>query len=273
MAYAEGTPGGNRLRLLRERLNKTQLVVELDAELGSGYLQRLEAGKVVHPERKTLERVLTALTASYTEQRDILELFGYNTDMPLPDASEIKWALSLCQKELHDVTFPAYVLDSAARLLAYNRYFPKLLGLTPDSPRITRMLGVSLLKIWFDPTSELYRLLQDPPSFLPGVIQALKYEMRLFYAEKWYAEILKELLETLPLFRKYWELSLSQNKSNYAVAGRPLELFGLNVPNCGLLQFRLSSERFIQDERFRIIYYLPGDAPTIQQFSKWATEV
>src|SRR5262245_1982423 len=88
------TPGGKRLKLLREYTGRSQLDVELDASLGIGYLQRVESGKVRHPERNTLERILTALDAHYTERRDILELFGYVMDSPLPTAAERKWAIS-----------------------------------------------------------------------------------------------------------------------------------------------------------------------------------
>src|SRR5258708_21591572 len=122
-----GTPGGNRLKLLREDAGQTQLEVELDAGLGMGYLQRVEWGKVRHPEGDTLERIVAALGARYTEGRDILELFGYLVDAPLPDASEVAWAIGLCQAELNTAVFPAYLLDCAHRLLAWNPVFPRLL--------------------------------------------------------------------------------------------------------------------------------------------------
>src|SRR5215468_5787831 len=95
-----GTPGGNRLRALREYAGRTQLDVELDADLGSGYLQRVESGKVQQPERETLERILAALGTRYTQRRDILELFGYIVDAPLPTEDEIQWAVGLCRSEL-----------------------------------------------------------------------------------------------------------------------------------------------------------------------------
>src|SRR5262245_14438001 len=93
------TPGGNRMRALRESVGKTALEIELDASLGTGYLQRVESGKVERPERETLERLLTALGARYTERRDILELFGYIVDAPLPSETEIAWAINLCAAE------------------------------------------------------------------------------------------------------------------------------------------------------------------------------
>src|ERR1041384_7807865 len=120
------TPGGKRLRALREAADKTQLDVELDANLGTGYLQRVESGKVQRPERETLERILAALGARYTQRRDILELFGYIVDAPLPHEDEIKWAVDLCQQKLDLAVFPAYLLDCAHRLLVWNAMFPRL---------------------------------------------------------------------------------------------------------------------------------------------------
>src|SRR5579864_1449383 len=114
-----GTPGGNRLRALRESAGKRQLETELDADLGTGYLQRVESGKVRHPERETLERIMLALGARYTERRDILELFGYIVDAPLPNDDELNWAIGLSQPELDSADFPAYVLDCGHRLLVW----------------------------------------------------------------------------------------------------------------------------------------------------------
>jgi transcriptional regulator with XRE-family HTH domain len=50
---------------LREAKGKTQLWVELEAELGTGYLQRVESGRVALPGHAMLERILAALRASY----------------------------------------------------------------------------------------------------------------------------------------------------------------------------------------------------------------
>jgi hypothetical protein len=36
------------------------------------------------------------------------------------------------------------------------------------------------------------------------------------------------------------------------------------------LQFRLLSEPFALDRRFRVMYYLPADAVTMQQCAVWA---
>ncbi len=140
-----GTPGGARLRALREWAGRTQLWVEAEAELGTGYLQRVESGKVAQPGRATLERILAALEARYSERREVLELFGYAVATPPPTEEEIAWARAVCRRELHEVAFPAYVLDCMHRLIAWNRHVPRLLGVAPDDPTLGRLAGRSPL--------------------------------------------------------------------------------------------------------------------------------
>src|SRR5918911_2817522 len=95
--------GGMQLRALRQRIGKTQLLLEADAGLGSGYVQRIESGKVQQPQRATLERILTALAAHYNERREILALFGYAMTTPIPSEEEIQWARQVSHTELHGV--------------------------------------------------------------------------------------------------------------------------------------------------------------------------
>lgn len=263
-----GTPSGKRLKALRETAHKTQLEVELDASLGSGYLQRLESGKVKHPERNTLERILAALDARYTQRRDLLELFGYLVDAPLPDESEINWAVALCQAELDSAAFPAYLLDCTHRLLVWNSIFGQLFkidtvirfGRTSHRP--------SMLRILFDPQYGVTPLISNPDVFFPAAIRALLSEMELFHGEAWYEALLSDLRRDCPTFEKYWNRSAGQK--HYAVAARPLTPLEISLPECNLLQFRLLAEPFIQDRRFRIIYYLPADSPTIQKCNDWS---
>src|SRR3954466_11470943 len=108
-ALRSRTPGGARLRAVREAAGRTQLWVEAEAELGTGYLQRLESGRVVQPGRPVLERILIALDARYTERRDVLELFGYTVTTQPPTTEEMAWAADLARQELDEAPFPAYV--------------------------------------------------------------------------------------------------------------------------------------------------------------------
>jgi transcriptional regulator with XRE-family HTH domain len=257
------TSGGYRLRTLREALGRTQLDVELDAELGSGYLQRVESGKVQHPERATLERILTALAAPFTERRDILELFGYMVGTSLPTADETAWAIRECQPVLDSIEFPAYLLDCTHRLIAWNRFTLLLFGVIG----MDRLASTSMLRILFDPACGVADLIANPDSFYPATLRALRYEMRLFRGEVWYAAVIEEMLR-VPRFAQHW--SALEGEALYPAPARPLIPIQLDVPRAGLLTFRLASEALAEDRRFRIIYYLPADAVTMQQCALWS---
>ncbi len=172
-----GTPGGVKLRALRERAGQTQLWVELEAELGTGYLQRIESGRVIQPVRATLERILTALEAGYSERREVLESFGYTVVTLLPTESEVAWACEICQRELHDVPFPAYVLDCRHHLIAWNHYVPFLFGVSPSDAALGGLSHQSLLEAWFGDSSPLASLLTEPDTFFPALIRlcAMRY--------------------------------------------------------------------------------------------------
>ncbi|HLZ71976.1 MAG TPA: helix-turn-helix domain-containing protein [Dehalococcoidia bacterium] len=260
-AAFEPPPGGGRLRALRRQAGKTQLWVEGEAALGSGYLQRLECGRVAQPERATLERILTALGARYSERRDVLECFGYAVRTPLPTPEDFAWARHACRRELAAAAFPAYLLDCSPRLVAWNRLLPPLLGVSAADPRLEQLAAGSFLGAWFEPDSLLAPLVVEPRQFLPALIRALRYESEPFHAEPWHADQLARLWQALPLFRHYWEKVVQEPAP--VSADRPLAPVRLAVPGAGVLEFRLTSERFTRDARFRLIYYLPANPETM----------
>jgi transcriptional regulator with XRE-family HTH domain len=259
--------GGSRLRAIRRAAGRTQLWVEAEADLGTGYLQRVESGRVAQPERGTLERILNALETRYSERREVLELFGYAVSTPVPDDADIAWAREVCRQELHEVPFPAFVLDCAHRLIAWNRIAPRLFGLLPDDSTFGRIAGSSYLVAWFHPASPIPNCVAEPDVLLPAVIRAFQYEMRQFGHEPWYEGVLGDLF-ALPRFRHYWEVV--EQSSPPVSAARALVPLRLNVPAAGTLQFRLSSEPFTRDARFRIVFYVPGDLATMQWCAGWA---
>jgi transcriptional regulator with XRE-family HTH domain len=265
--HGTATPGGARLRALREAAGRTQLWVEAEAELGTGYLQRVESGRVALPERATLERILNALDARYSERRVVLELFGYAVATPPPAEDEIAWARAVCRRELHAVPFPAYVLDCTHRLIAWNRLVPRLFGIVPDDPTLAGLARGSFLAAWFDPASALAPLVADPDALLPALIRALRYEMEQFGGEPWYAGVLARLRE-LPRFRHYW--TVVEREPAVVSAARALVPVRFATPHAGVLEFHLSSERFTRDARFRMLYYFPADPATMQQCAAWA---
>ena len=265
-ARQTGTPGGAKLRAVRQAAGKTQLWVEAEAELGTGYLQRLESGKIVQPECPTVERILDALGASYADRRETLGLFGYRVATPPPTAGERAWAARVAQREVDAFPFPAYVLDCTHRLVCWNRHLPHLLGVRRVDPRLGQLARHSMLAAWFDPASRLGSLVAEPDVALPALIRAFRFEWQPVQAELWAADVLAELLR-VPRFAHYWRLV--EPEPPPTGAARALVPLRLDVPGAGRLQFRLGAEPFSGDARFRVVYYFPVDAATLSQCAAW----
>ncbi len=263
-----GDAGGNKLRALREAAGKTQLWIEAEADLGSGYLQRIESGRVAQPGRAMLERILAAIGARYSERREVLEQFGYAVSMSPPDKADTAWARAFCQPELDQAPFPAYALDCIHRLVAWNAQVPRLFGLLGDDPSLGRLAGCSILEAWFDENSPLSRLVAEPDVFLPALIRAFRSEMEPHQVEPWVPEVLDRLL-ALPRFADYWR-RIEQEAAPVSSA-RALVPLKLTVPGAGRMQFRLSAEHLVRDARFRLIFFFPADLPTMQRCAEWAT--
>ena len=264
------TPGGARLRALREAAGRSQLWVEAEADLGTGYLQRLEYGRVAQPERPTLERILAALEARYSERRQVLELFGYTVATPPPTPEERAWAAEISRLEVADAPFPAYVLDCTHRLVSWNRLVPFVWGVDPADPTLGGLAGRSIMEAWFDPDSPISPLLVEPTVMLEGLVRALRYERQQFHTEAWYADVLARLHQ-VPGFSDAW--AVTRREPRAVTAARALLPIRLNLPDAGALSFRLSSERFVRDDRFRIVYLFPADPATMSACARWADRV
>jgi transcriptional regulator with XRE-family HTH domain len=257
--------GGELLRALRRSLGLTQLEIELEADLGSGYLQRVESGKVANPSRGTVERILVAMGARFSERREVLVAFGYTVSTPLPDNDEIEWAREECADDLSTAPFPAYVLDCRHRLIAWNDHAAAMLGIVSSDPAFAGLAGRSMIVKWFHPASFISNRVVEPDVFYPALIRALRYEMRRFGGEPWYAEVAAEL-QAQPLFSRYWRQTSSDLLPNSS--GRARIPLRLRVPLAGVLTFRVAAEPFVRDERFRTIDFVPADPPSL----RWCAE-
>jgi transcriptional regulator with XRE-family HTH domain len=247
------TAGGSRLHALRERCGKTQLEVELDASLGIGYLQRLELGKVHQPERETLERILTALNASFAECCQVMEHFGYTATLTLPDVLDTEQAIELFQGEMkHDVV-PAYLLDCSHRLLTWNGFIPKLFGSFEADILIPQLIF-----------GEAAESVLNAELFFPTQVRIIQYERQRYRDGVWYNNFINQMRE-YKTFDHYWrrEEAIQTNFSVRPVAHLQFDL-GRTVG-----RFRLISETLVHDPRFRTIYYLPADAATMQHCLAW----
>ncbi|MEZ4677278.1 MAG: helix-turn-helix domain-containing protein [Caldilineaceae bacterium] len=128
--YLGSIRGGRALAKLRKQKNKewSQLKFSLDTGVISApALSNIESGKS-QPSFKTLCEILTAMGATKEEEDEILKLFGYLPDTPLPDSSCIEAVVQYGQSLEDTSPFPFYIIDMVTRLFYWNAMFARLLG-------------------------------------------------------------------------------------------------------------------------------------------------
>ncbi|MBI5931129.1 MAG: helix-turn-helix domain-containing protein [Chloroflexi bacterium] len=256
------TEGGAKLRALREASGLTQLEVELEASLGTGYLQRVECGRVQQPERETLDRILTALRASFVQRRDLLAMFGYTVAITPPSEAEIAWAVQQINPLLEKVGFPAYLLDCAHHLLTWNSATEALFSQI-GVHNLADFQTSPIFRLFFDQQQGILTAIHNATEFLPALIEALRHEISKMNEAAWCNALINHLVEELPLFKTYW-LTPTQLP---LVAARPLVPFELVLPTGFCLKFRITAEPMTPDPRFRLVYYLPADASTLERYA------
>ena len=255
------TSGGSRLRSLRVEHGHTQLSVELEAELGTGYLQRLESGKVVQPARRTLERIMLALDATYNERQQIMAMFGYRTPTTPPSEREFHWAQDLAAPQLRAFPYPAYALDCLHRLVHANLAATRLLGIERRPGEVPGSGERSILEEWFDERSDIGRMVANPEQFLGAMVAAFRYEIRRFQEEEWSQQLVDRMRNVIR-FESYWRETGTDVEQ--LGASRALVPLDLQLSNGDCRRFRLATERFIDDARFRVVYYFPDDVTTMK---------
>ncbi|CAN5453293.1 hypothetical protein BH09CHL1_BH09CHL1_07500 [soil metagenome] len=252
------------LRALRRTAMRTQLWVELEADLGTGYLQRIEHGKISNPERETIERILTALDARFGERREVLERFGYAVRVLPPSAADRDWARSTCQHELNELPFPAYAIDCLFRVVAWNRHFSKLFE--GGNALLESFRERSVLEGWFDPMSAIGRTVAEPEQFLPRMLRTARFEGDQLGNPGWYDDVMDYLSRRYPRIQSAAQaITRDELPVSSARALLPVRL----IPAAGsVCTFRLSAEPFLRDARFRLVYFLPADEAAL----RWCEE-
>lgn len=263
------SPGGKRLAVLRKQTGLAQHKVEYISGIGIGNLGKYEAGERT-PTKGTVERILDALDAKFTDRVEVLERFGYTMNTPPPTEEEVAWAVSKCQPVMDQLPFPAYMLDMQGFVPYWNYYLPKMLGM-----RETQMKTVfyrerlTLYQAFFHSGVRLADLMNHSEAFLSHTIRVLRqdWEWGSFLEEAWCQELLKATSTKYPEFKKYWDMAADHPVAD--LPARPLANLQVKSPIMGNVEFRIARETMNRDKRFRVIYLIPADAATLEQCEKW----
>lgn len=253
------TYGGKLLRALRNRRGWTLLDVELKKVTSRRTLGLVETGKTEIPKRETLETLLDFYEATFNEAHEIMKAFGYLPDTSfLPTEEDIAGVLEQVQPILNAAPFPAYCVDFIARLYGYNDLWLGLSGL--EREEAAELEGVPIWQVLLE---------SDVPSGealdadLLHEIQAIRQRMAIYVGEPWFDSFIEERGSP---FLTYWQAAEKAPQGQISQDEIPLfHPFHFEVPgNPHMLRFFPNEDMVEHDQRFRLIYLMPGNGKSWQ---------
>ncbi len=268
--------GGAWLRALRQAAGLS--LVELAGRLGDqgagidqAHLHKIESGKIRRPASATLETILTdGLEAPYRTRRDVLNTFGYQLPWALPTDREVDEGRRLCAQELLSATWPAYLMDHGQRLWVWNRYVPRLLGLSPDDPAPARFVGLTVLDLVFNPTVGVNLLIANPELFRPLFLRMFKIQTAAHVHEPWFHDLIGRAREW-PGFPEMW-VDLPDD-ADVVLETQPIVPIEFRVPGAEQpLRFRIALIYLSLDPRFQVVHWIPYGSATLRHVAGWAEE-
>lgn len=236
-------------------------------------LALIELGTTQQPSREVLEKILNALDhlhpLLFFEKQEILQCYGYKSSFPIPTQSEIEWAKSEWRKVYETISFPAYLVDCIHRLLDWNEYAPRLLGLLPSSPELNVFKDKDVLDLLFQIAPQYVEILHAH-EYIYSLIKTMKSEFALFVGEPWINDWINRAGKRYPQFRTVWN-SIPDSVSTPIIGNQvPLVLKSPHLTKP--LIFHLTAVRMSGDPRFTIAQYIPFDDFTNLQCMLWRSE-
>lgn len=265
--------GGRLLRSLRKARRETMINIAADAEITYKTLQGIETGSTKSPSIETLRRIIDALDAIVPvpigERQKIFVAYGYKKPYPLPTQVEIDTAIQEWKEKYRHVPYPAYLVDCGQRLLDWNQYAPRLLGLKNDDIQLNQFIEVTIYDVTFALSNSFVKIL-NRDEYLLDLMRTIKAEDAVFQHEGWYHDHLHKIREKYPEFAALWNEVQIDSAGQFELGNNtPIEL---DIPGTGLLTFRLSRINFVSDIRFFVVQWIPMDDMTMLQCLIWVKE-
>jgi transcriptional regulator with XRE-family HTH domain len=254
------TPGGT-LYALRKRRKLSNLDLAERARVSPTTLSRLENDHIDHPERQTLDRVLSALNqvkaVSLAERRSVLAAFGYKEDDALPSALDICRAVASWAEPFKAAPFPAYLADCAQRIHDWNGLVLRLLGVADRGmlpPKFT------VFDLAFNPAYQGGMTVPNRREFIPEMVRVMKSEFLPFRGRDWCRECVSQARRRYREFDEVWGSIPDADLG--AMSIRSMGPLVLRHPSGSVLRFQIVDTDLVSDRRFQAVQYTPPDAET-----------
>ncbi len=263
-------------RLRQLRLIRKESIEHIATDAGITYkaLSEIERGLTKHPSRENLYSILEVLNQceplGVEDWRLIFEAYGYKKPYPLPTNAEIETAKKQWREDYGHIVHPAYLVDCSQRLLDWNRYAPRLVGMHHDDISTKHFQNLTVFDIAFGLAENLVQIVNQE-EYLPSFIHTTIGIMRPYQDEPWYAKSILAAQQKYPLFKELWE-SLHSDTFQASLTGLAVPII-LSIPEeSHHLTFQLVKVDFSGDERFWIVQWIPVDKITIHRCFEWVQE-
>ncbi len=245
----------------------------LEAGITYRALSNIEREITRTPSRDVLLKILDALEhvspVSEKERREVLEAYGYKNATQLPSPDEIRLAQQQCRASLESLPYPAMLMDFSTRLLDWNKFTPRLLGMPHVPIQSTEYFQLNLLKAVFVPPINSF--IENHTEYTRDMVRVIKRELIAHRMEPWYREHIDALVKSTPALHKVWNLVPDQETQQTDLPGITapvsLKVPGLSQP----MRFQLVRIPFARDTRFLILLALPLDVPSIKTCLEWVS--
>ncbi|MGC4849984.1 helix-turn-helix transcriptional regulator [Micromonospora sp. DT15] len=251
-----GLPEGERRRTPGLR---RQEVAHL-AGMSIDYYIRLEQGRGPHPSRQVLASMARALMLSRDEREYLFRIAGEHPPPTVGPSREVTPGLRHLLDAMTET--PAYLVDAAYHVLAWNRmatYFLGDLGAVPDAER-------NMIRWTFrQPVTEAQWTDADARRFVHSTVADLRAAYGRYPADPTIRDLVTELLGTSPRFAQLW--------AEHEVEERRPVIKRVPHPRLGSLEFECRV-LLVQETEQRLIVYVPEPgSPTHAVFRRIAERV
>ncbi len=274
-----GRGGGELLRSLRktrtDAAGKRLTIEGVARAAGFDYrtISDIERGVIPTPSLPTIQRIFAALDSfgdvSVADKNMVLQAYGYQPIFVPPTPAEIERACRLWLEEYQYIYLPSYLISYDQRVLVWNRYAPRMMGLTLETLPHGSVENVRVFDMLFNQQLPSTTRLLNADELAPKLLALVKTELRPFWGEAWYREMIRTARDNYPAFGAIWDAVPDDLE---AVSIRTVGPIRLQHDAHTVLTFNTYGADFVSDPRFRVVQYHPADPTTITIWNQWVVE-
>lgn len=233
---------GHKVRIYRIRAGMSQLELENELEASSGYISRVEVGKI-NPTKESIAKLTQVLKLSRQEAQDLV---GFSYTPPTPE--EVSLAIESISGLLNREDLLMYLLDECARIWAVSKGLILALNIKPET--IEQCRGRNLIELLSSPQFPFKDYL-DPKYFVEVIgleFTRIKAGILEQGANQYYGNLIEDL-RRIPGFDEVEKYSETVGEE-LALAGSRYSYLSINSQK---LRFNHARENLKQNHRFRTI--------------------